>query len=121
MPARRAIRSMVVPAGPRAANSSVAACRRRLRVCSVFQAIVRSLSPTIELEMRETAVTFTPNGTVGDLEDGMEFKDSRVVVIGGTSGLGFATASAAAREGASVVVASANRDRVDQALAQLPE
>ncbi|MGW7692432.1 SDR family oxidoreductase [Streptomyces asiaticus] len=51
----------------------------------------------------------------------MEFKDSRVVVIGGTSGLGFATASAAAREGASVVVASANRDRVDQALAQLPE
>jgi NAD(P)-dependent dehydrogenase (short-subunit alcohol dehydrogenase family) len=45
----------------------------------------------------------------------------RVVVLGGTSGLGFAVAEAAAREGASVVIASSSQDRVSQALARLPQ
>jgi NAD(P)-dependent dehydrogenase (short-subunit alcohol dehydrogenase family) len=44
----------------------------------------------------------------------------RVVVIGGTSGIGFATADLAAREGATVVVASSRQDRVDDAVAHLP-
>lgn len=44
----------------------------------------------------------------------------RVVVLGGSSGIGFATAQAAAREGASVVIASSRKTRVDHALAALP-
>ncbi|HEX3614035.1 MAG TPA: SDR family oxidoreductase [Sporichthyaceae bacterium] len=43
-----------------------------------------------------------------------------VVVLGGTSGIGFATAAAAAGEGARVTVASSRRSSVDRALAQLP-
>jgi NAD(P)-dependent dehydrogenase (short-subunit alcohol dehydrogenase family) len=50
----------------------------------------------------------------------MSFKEKRVVVLGGTSGLGFATAKAAAREHASVVVVSAKPERVARALASLP-
>ncbi|AWS47961.1 SDR family oxidoreductase [Streptosporangium sp. 'caverna'] len=44
----------------------------------------------------------------------------RVVIIGGTSGLGFATAKAVAAEGASVVVASRSRGGVDRAVSTLP-
>jgi NAD(P)-dependent dehydrogenase (short-subunit alcohol dehydrogenase family) len=44
----------------------------------------------------------------------------RIVLIGGTSGFGFATAKAAASEGAAIVVASSNKAKVDQAVAQLP-
>jgi NAD(P)-dependent dehydrogenase (short-subunit alcohol dehydrogenase family) len=51
----------------------------------------------------------------------MSLKGKRVVVLGGTSGLGFATAVAAVREGASVVVASGTEERVSRALAVLPE
>ena len=43
----------------------------------------------------------------------------RVVILGGTSGIGLATAKAAQREGASVVVASSRRQRVDSALSAL--
>ncbi len=44
----------------------------------------------------------------------------RIVIIGGTSGFGMATAKAAAAEGASVVVASSKRANVDRALDELP-
>jgi NAD(P)-dependent dehydrogenase (short-subunit alcohol dehydrogenase family) len=44
----------------------------------------------------------------------------RVVIIGGTSGLGFASARALAEEGASVVVASRSRESIDKAVASLP-
>ena len=47
--------------------------------------------------------------------------NSRVVVLGGTSGIGLATARAAAAAGASVVIASSNPARVQAALAELPE
>jgi NAD(P)-dependent dehydrogenase (short-subunit alcohol dehydrogenase family) len=50
----------------------------------------------------------------------MAFGGKRVVVLGGSSGIGLATAQAAAREGASVVIASSRRSRVDEALATLP-
>jgi NAD(P)-dependent dehydrogenase (short-subunit alcohol dehydrogenase family) len=45
---------------------------------------------------------------------------SRVVILGGTSGIGLATAKAAAAAGASVVVASRNPTSVKSALAELP-
>jgi NAD(P)-dependent dehydrogenase (short-subunit alcohol dehydrogenase family) len=46
--------------------------------------------------------------------------DARVIILGGTSGLGFATAQAAAREGAHLAIASSSRERVDRAVAELP-
>jgi NAD(P)-dependent dehydrogenase (short-subunit alcohol dehydrogenase family) len=45
---------------------------------------------------------------------------SRVVVLGGSSGIGLATAKAAAAAGASVVIASRNPASVRSALAELP-
>lgn len=45
----------------------------------------------------------------------------RVVVIGGTSGIGFAVAEAAANEGARVIIASRKQQSIDRALARLPE
>jgi len=44
----------------------------------------------------------------------------KVVVLGGTSGFGFATARAAADAGAQVVIASRNQANVDKALTELP-
>ena len=44
----------------------------------------------------------------------------KIVILGGTSGIGLATAQLAAAEGATVVVASSNPERVDAALANLP-
>src|ERR1700722_20223147 len=51
----------------------------------------------------------------------MNIISKRVVVIGGTSGIGLATARAAAERGAEVVVVSAREASVQRALAQLPE
>lgn len=50
----------------------------------------------------------------------MDFKNQRIVVLGGTSGIGLAVARAAARAGATVVIGSRNRQRVDDALSTLP-
>ena len=50
----------------------------------------------------------------------MTLNGKRVVVLGGTSGIGLATARAAAREGANVVVSSSSKARVEQALTDLP-
>ena len=44
----------------------------------------------------------------------------KVIVLGGSSGLGLATARAAAAEGAKVVIVSGNRQRIDEALKELP-
>jgi NAD(P)-dependent dehydrogenase (short-subunit alcohol dehydrogenase family) len=44
----------------------------------------------------------------------------RVVVVGGTSGIGMAVAQAAARDGAQVIVASSSKDKVGAALTKLP-
>src|SRR5579859_1863848 len=44
----------------------------------------------------------------------------RVMLLGGSSGIGLATAKKAAAEGARVVIVSGNRHRVDQALKELP-
>src|SRR6266850_5534387 len=50
----------------------------------------------------------------------MSLQDTRIVILGGTSGLGFATAEAAAHEGARIAIASSSRERVDRAVAALP-
>ncbi|MGN6125630.1 MAG: SDR family oxidoreductase [Humibacter sp.] len=50
----------------------------------------------------------------------MSLNGKRVVVIGGTSGIGLATASAAADAGAEVIIASSRQVSVDAALGQLP-
>ncbi|MGX9885034.1 SDR family oxidoreductase [Streptomyces sp. NPDC002276] len=51
----------------------------------------------------------------------MGVRGQRVVVIGGTAGIGLAVAEAAGREGARVVVASRRQESVDAALKRLPE
>jgi NAD(P)-dependent dehydrogenase (short-subunit alcohol dehydrogenase family) len=49
----------------------------------------------------------------------MEIKDQRVVILGGTSGIGYATASLAASRGASVTIVSSTPSRVSEAAAAL--
>jgi hypothetical protein len=53
-------------------------------------------------------------------EEVMSLKDKRIVILGGSSGIGFATAKAAADEGALVIVASSDQERVAKAQKQLP-
>jgi NAD(P)-dependent dehydrogenase (short-subunit alcohol dehydrogenase family) len=50
----------------------------------------------------------------------MDLHRQRVVVLGGTSGIGLATAQAAAGRGAEVTVVSRNKTSVDRALSELP-
>ena len=50
----------------------------------------------------------------------MSLANQRVVIIGGSSGMGLATARAAAAAGAVVTIASSNKGRLDAALAELP-
>lgn len=50
----------------------------------------------------------------------MTLEGKRIIVLGGSSGIGLAVAQAAAEQGASVVIASSRQARVDEALATLP-
>lgn len=50
----------------------------------------------------------------------MSLTGKRVVVLGGSSGIGLATAQAAATAGAAIVIASSQQARIDQALTTLP-
>lgn len=50
----------------------------------------------------------------------MTLQDHRVVLLGGTSGIGLATAQLAAAQGATVIVASSNPESVKAALGALP-
>ncbi|HSV02785.1 MAG TPA: SDR family oxidoreductase [Phenylobacterium sp.] len=50
----------------------------------------------------------------------MSLAGQRIVVIGGTSGIGFAVAEAALSEGSAVAVASSNPQNVEAATARLP-
>lgn len=45
----------------------------------------------------------------------------RVIILGGSTGIGLATAQAAAASGATICIASANPQRLEQALEQLPQ
>lgn len=50
----------------------------------------------------------------------MTLNGQRIIVLGGTSGIGLAVAKAAAAQGASLVVASSRKTSVDRALGALP-
>lgn len=45
----------------------------------------------------------------------------KVVILGGSSGIGLATAKAAAAEGANLVIVSSNQQRINKALTELPQ
>ena len=51
----------------------------------------------------------------------MKLEGQRIVILGGTAGIGFGVAVAAAAEGANVVVVSSKPERVASALARLPK
>src|ERR1700736_4255163 len=53
-------------------------------------------------------------------EVNMTLDDKRIIILGGTSGIGLAVAQAAAAEGARVTIASSNSARISDALATLP-
>ena len=50
----------------------------------------------------------------------MTLTDQRIVIIGGSSGMGLATARAAAAAGAAVTIASGDQEKLNGALAGLP-
>jgi NAD(P)-dependent dehydrogenase (short-subunit alcohol dehydrogenase family) len=49
-----------------------------------------------------------------------KFESERILILGGTSGIGLATAERAAADGATVIVASSSAERIDAALERLP-
>lgn len=51
----------------------------------------------------------------------MTLSGHKIIVIGGSSGMGLATARAAALDGAEVTIASSRQERVDAALGELPD
>lgn len=55
------------------------------------------------------------------IENRSSLNGKRVIILGGSTGIGFATAKAAAAEGAKVVIVSGNQSKIDKALSQLPE
>jgi NAD(P)-dependent dehydrogenase (short-subunit alcohol dehydrogenase family) len=52
-------------------------------------------------------------------KDVMKFSNQTVVVVGGSSGIGLATAKAAHTEGASVIIVGRSQDRLNHATAQI--
>jgi NAD(P)-dependent dehydrogenase (short-subunit alcohol dehydrogenase family) len=50
----------------------------------------------------------------------MTLNGQRIVVLGGSSGIGLATAQAASREGARVVITSSSKERIEAALVTVP-
>lgn len=50
-----------------------------------------------------------------------DLNGKKIILLGGSSGIGLAVAKAAANEGAAVIIVSSNQKRIDEALKQLPE
>jgi len=50
-----------------------------------------------------------------------DLRGKKVIVLGGSSGLGLATAIAAGNEGANITIVSSNQSRIDKALGELPD
>jgi NAD(P)-dependent dehydrogenase (short-subunit alcohol dehydrogenase family) len=55
-----------------------------------------------------------------NMERATMLKQKRIVILGGSSGIGLATAKAVAKEGAELVIVSSRRASLDRALAVLP-
>ena len=51
----------------------------------------------------------------------MDLEKKRVVILGGSSGIGLATAKLAAKAGADLVIASSRQASVNRALEELPK
>ncbi len=60
-----------------------------------------------------------PEVTPKQKEDFMKFQGKKIVIIGGSSGIGLATAQAAAAEGAEVVIASRSEEKLRRAREQV--
>ncbi len=67
--------------------------------------------------MTQCVITSAAPGTGGRT---VSLTNQRIVIIGGSSGMGLATARAAAAAGAAVTIASSDQGRLDTALAGLP-
>jgi NAD(P)-dependent dehydrogenase (short-subunit alcohol dehydrogenase family) len=50
----------------------------------------------------------------------MNLQGKKVIILGGSSGIGLATAKAVANKGASVIIVSSNQERINKALKDLP-
>jgi NAD(P)-dependent dehydrogenase (short-subunit alcohol dehydrogenase family) len=50
-----------------------------------------------------------------------DLRGKKVIILGGSSGLGLATAKAAGEEGANITIVSSNQNRIDSALSELPD
>jgi NAD(P)-dependent dehydrogenase (short-subunit alcohol dehydrogenase family) len=60
-----------------------------------------------------------PSKTIFMAQNNSTLNGKKVLIPGGSSGLGLATAKAAATEGAILTIVSANRQRIDEALQHL--
>jgi NAD(P)-dependent dehydrogenase (short-subunit alcohol dehydrogenase family) len=78
---------------------------------------VRNESSFIKLDDAITLST-TPFGAI-DKGSTMNLQNKKVVILGGTSGIGLATARAALAQGATVVVSSSRQERVTAAVSEL--
>jgi NAD(P)-dependent dehydrogenase (short-subunit alcohol dehydrogenase family) len=56
------------------------------------------------------------NGKEQAMQNGKSLEKRRVVIIGGSSGIGLAVAKEAASQGANVVIVSSNAERVQEAI-----
>ena len=65
-------------------------------------------------------MTANRHGKVGGVTQPTSLEQKTVVVVGGSSGIGFAVAAAAAAEGASVVIGSTSQAKVVAAVERLP-
>jgi NAD(P)-dependent dehydrogenase (short-subunit alcohol dehydrogenase family) len=86
-----------------------------LRIKFAFYHLVSTsghIAPTFDSTKRNIMKTQNQKSTLAE---------KRVIILGGSSGLGLATAHAAADEGAKVVIVSGNQQRIDSALKELPE
>jgi NAD(P)-dependent dehydrogenase (short-subunit alcohol dehydrogenase family) len=84
---------------------------------------VRSLAAIVASTVNAQGVLrIDTNGFVSDADrrrEKMTLEHKRIVILGGTSGIGFAVAEASLMQGATVVLVSSNRSKVDGALALL--
>jgi NAD(P)-dependent dehydrogenase (short-subunit alcohol dehydrogenase family) len=53
------------------------------------------------------------------MKPGTDFRNKRVIILGGSSGIGLAVAEQASTQGAEIVIASSNPERVQKAVEQL--
>lgn len=99
-------------------------CREPRTLCRSRGSASVQVMQHVLSDVRRRRVDFflTKSSNMGNNHlSGITLEQSRVVVAGGTSGIGFAVAEAAAHSGAEVIIASSSPERVAAALARLPQ